>query len=1420
MPAKISGDESLAFNASINLNDYRAGIAEMVKLSQKEAEEAVKASQKEEAQRKAQIGIINNLQAEIKQLNELIKEEANPKTLIAFNGELEALEKELAQVQSLGKTTFVNQAGLIRKAGEEATILRNHLKNATSTQEIARYNKELERLEKELATLGNAGKKGYDNLGRPLKEQLGIIQKLEREVQIYQRGLQQATRTDNVEKYNRKLQDTQAELDRVKSIGKAGFDSFGKPLKEQIGLLGRLQEQAKSYREIIANSTDTATISKYNKKLQETENHLTALGNAGKKGFDEFGNSLEKNERQVGGFKSTMGNLAAAIGITFGVQQLVEWGRELAKIGIEASGVERAFAKIGDSGYLAQLRKETKGFVSDLDLQKLAVQANNLNIPLKNLGTFLLFASERAKETGKSVDQLTEDIINGLGRESKLVIDNLGISQKDLNAEIGRTGNFTEAVSNLIQREMGEAGVAVDTVADKANRAAVSFKNFFKELGVGITGLFSPEVADNEVIGALTAKGMKQFQDFSKAAESERASAISRQKALNEDLKRQYESLQKAEAAPFYIKQAAERLQAGKNILANLKEQNLEAEKQEQILKGIVSINYLQEKLQKAQDSRRSETDPQLRESYRKEAEEIQRQIDEMEGVAQKERDKKAQENYDRARDLRKKLLAEISEIDSEYAMKSLSQDEQELQALRNKFTKIKSAVEEFNRYNPKMKVGSEFMGKLDDTQAKAEADLIYSANTERIKIFLAEQKALYKEFEEYRATFGEQAAKERYENEEDMAISYYDQLKNQIKEITAIPEKDRTAAEQKRLKDLIAMRDAEKKEQEKTYTDLLASLQNYEQQRLLLTEKYERERAALGEGNEEAKAELYRVFKKNTDALNDAAAKELPEIEKLFKGIDDLVTANANEVVQGANLKLEELVALGKISADFADEIRKLVKSSSKAIADRLPKELSNLANDIIGVANAVGKVDAGFGAMLGTVGSVLRGTLDIRNSLASIKEAQTMKGVEGMIGTMAGVGGMFGATVGIVQSIFSLFDNSEDRAKEQQRREEERQLSEQARIRVIEAQTKALNRQLDLIKDLYGTERLVEYGRSLDEINRKYAQQTTTLKGKVFAWEDPTRDKYLKGLMDTVNSGKQLDPIDRRAYDRYVNDGTIKTIDSILAGLKDIKTNSKSIEDLQKLLDMGVVDETMAASIRAVIEYGEAYKKVFAEMKAELTGTSVNSLVSELSSIFQTTSPLMGGLNAFGKKFEQIMKTSIIKSFERQFLEKQMQEFYDAFYEASKDDLTPEEMVDLKKLYDEKINGAIKGLEELQKTTGINLSDDSGQTGYAGQIKAEITEDTGGKLLGQFGGLRLHTAEISKDLKDIKSDRKLLGIEMLELTMDLVKVNYQIEYNTRLMQQQGLNTNATLEHHSRLLANIERGIRASTDAIIANGG
>lgn len=216
----------------------------------------------------------------------------------------------------------------------------------------------------------------------------------------------------------------------------------------------------------------TKKIAELNTILSEHKNQLKAVG--------KETNSLASSLKEVVkfGVGGALGN--AFTGLKDKIMAAAQESVELAK---QAEGIEIAFNRLDKPGLLEKLRQETHGAVSDLTLMTQAVKFKDFNLPIEQLGTYLAYAQQKAKDTGQDLGYLVDSIVTGLGRQSLPILDNLGLSATEIRAEMAKGGDMFTAVANIIKKNMAEAGEYVETASDRAAQAAARLENAQVQLG-------------------------------------------------------------------------------------------------------------------------------------------------------------------------------------------------------------------------------------------------------------------------------------------------------------------------------------------------------------------------------------------------------------------------------------------------------------------------------------------------------------------------------------------------------------------------------------------------------------------------------------------------------------------------------------------------------------------------------------------------------------------------------------------------------------------------------------------------------------------------------------------------------------------------------------------------------------------------
>lgn len=309
--------------------------------------------------------------------------------------------------------------------------------------------------------------------------------------------------------YNSSLKHAQkGMLDLERSLKEASksFTQVDKSVLEYVRNIGQMETQSKTARGSI-NEMSNAFI-ELSRVYNRMENDVKSgdVGQAlsksldqlkdrtidAKEELDELSKSLNNiNVQDAGGglfsgltgMMQVFGGNLLAQGVATLTSELTGSVQESLKLAREGEGIRIAFERLNQPGLLDNLKEATHGTVSEIELMKQAIKFENFKLPLEDLAIYLAFAQQKAKDTGESIDYLVTSIVNGLGRQSKQILDNLGISAAELTKRMNEGADMTTAVADIIREEMAKAGDYVETAADRAARATAKAKDEMEAMG-------------------------------------------------------------------------------------------------------------------------------------------------------------------------------------------------------------------------------------------------------------------------------------------------------------------------------------------------------------------------------------------------------------------------------------------------------------------------------------------------------------------------------------------------------------------------------------------------------------------------------------------------------------------------------------------------------------------------------------------------------------------------------------------------------------------------------------------------------------------------------------------------------------------------------------------------------------------------
>lgn len=430
------------------------------------------------------------------------------------------IEAERKEMEKYARTLDETREKLRETVKERDNLAKQKSRTAEEMVQLGKLNQTIEEYEEKISETRNA----YNERSKVLSENIKVMRDSEDRLKDY-------TCTMNIHKMSiAQLGERQKELNRLVNALNPQTDDWETYKEELDGVKKRIAELR---REELKFHEDTRladlTLEELNERLQALNVSFRNCDPNGED-FQEYADEIKKTKERISelndnlaetkeslgkfgggglfdGLKKTLGakldfgqlkTFIMGSGIvsaaTFVIDTVADYaGRAFERVkslvteSIQAAraaeGITHAFQQLDQPGLLQNLRRATHGTVTDLELMKAAVQANDFRLPLDQLGKYLEFAQLKAQQTGQSVDYMTSSIVTGLGRKSLQILDNLGLSAAEVKEEMEKTGDMATAVDNIIDRQLSEAGEHFEDAAEREARATTDVSNAQLRLG-------------------------------------------------------------------------------------------------------------------------------------------------------------------------------------------------------------------------------------------------------------------------------------------------------------------------------------------------------------------------------------------------------------------------------------------------------------------------------------------------------------------------------------------------------------------------------------------------------------------------------------------------------------------------------------------------------------------------------------------------------------------------------------------------------------------------------------------------------------------------------------------------------------------------------------------------------------------------
>ena len=238
----------------------------------------------------------------------------------------------------------------------------------------------------------------------------------------------------------------------------------------------------------------------------------------------------------VRGLTGSVRALMASIAPLVGAYAVFEGLRQSIKMSGEVEGVAQSFKNLGKEfgntdQFLSKLKDSTDGTVSSLELMKQANNAMLLGIveSQDEFAEVTDVAQRLARAVGEDAVYGIESLVTGMGRQSKLMLDNLGIiidTNKAYETHAKKLGKstsqltdaekktaFLNATMESARAKVASLGEEQLTTADKTARATASLQDFGVKLGQALTPAYEMAL---DMVGTGLEKAGKIIDTISK----------------------------------------------------------------------------------------------------------------------------------------------------------------------------------------------------------------------------------------------------------------------------------------------------------------------------------------------------------------------------------------------------------------------------------------------------------------------------------------------------------------------------------------------------------------------------------------------------------------------------------------------------------------------------------------------------------------------------------------------------------------------------------------------------------------------------------------------------------------------------------------------------------------------------------------
>lgn len=553
----------------------------------------------------------------------------------------------------------------------------------------------------------------------------------------------------------------------------------------------------------------------------------------------------------------------------------------------------------------------------------------------------------------------------------------------------------------------------------------------------------------------------------------------------------------------------------------------------------------------------------------------------------------------------------------------------------------------------------------------------------------------------------------------------------------------------------------------EKVYKELKDKYLDYTEKRKAIEEKFQKDIETLEKLKEQPGADVDKI----DASINEAKRLRTVELNEL-----DIEIANRSEafkvwVNEITSMGLKELVSTLQSakdtldnSADLSDDDKAVLRAKIEALQNQIKvlqakdpsgkKNWTETLRTMNEVNESIENIIGGFEGLDEATKSILSAATNISGAIItsisgvialSVTGAEAIKGVERASVILA----IIGAAISVVTIMINLFNSAAKKRREEEEAAIERQRQEYLGL---------IDYNNELRKKYEWTKKIGEA--ELDYIRRKGEELAKQKKAN----EDEQADLYAKLQNEKYLSGYETKAKFGTIYfgkPQAGDPGTYqKEVWSTLAGktfeeISELAAQGKLSKEAQKYYEYLKKAKEEGADIEQIqLDYLQSLKEL-------ATGTTAQSITDSIIDGFKA-----GKRSAvdFADTFEKLMQGAV-QSALAQMTDKRVLEWYDKFYEFSKDGLDANEKSQLQADWNKLISDTAKDALNLESITGTSISDNATRSASAKGI-ATASQESVDENNGRLTAIQGHTFSIVEGMKILQANssqalKHLAGIE-----------------------------------------------------------